>query len=102
MQARIVLITHPVEGARELARDLVEARLAACCNLTEVRSVYRWQGAVEDEAEVLLVVKTAADRLPALEAHLEAHHPYDVPELVALRPDHVAPDYLAWLLGGVS
>ena len=99
--ARLVLITHPADGARAFARALVERRLAACVNLLPVTSVYRWQGTVEEEPEVLLVVKTGADRLAELEAAL-ADHPYDVPELVALRPAHVEPAYLAWLLGEVG
>jgi len=102
VQARVVLVTHPVQGAREFARKLVERGVAACCNLTEVRSVYRWQGGVEDEPEALLVIKTSVDRLAQLEEVLAADHPYDVPELVALEPTHVAPDYLTWLLGEVS
>ena len=51
-------MTHPEEGAREFARRLVELRVAACCNLVPVTSVYRWQGQVEEDGEVLLVVKT--------------------------------------------
>lgn len=92
----MVLVTHPVEGAAAFARDLVEARLAACVNRVEVRSTYRWEGAVHDDPEVLLVVKTTAARLPALERFLEERHPYDVPECIALEPDSVAPAYLAW------
>ena len=57
---RIVLITHPRDGATELARSLVEARLAACVNLVDVTSVYRWEGAIEQAPEALLVVKTTA------------------------------------------
>lgn len=98
LDARIVFLTHPVTGAPEFARRLVERRLAACCNLTPVTSVYRWQGAVEEEEEVLCIVKTRRERLEALQDWLEEHHPYDVPELVALTPVHVAPPYLAWLL----
>jgi periplasmic divalent cation tolerance protein len=100
--ARVVLVTHPRAGAREFARRLVERRLAACVNLADVRSVYRWEGAVEDEEEALLVVKTTAGRLAELEATLADEHPYDVPECVALAPAHVEPRYLAWLTGEVA
>jgi periplasmic divalent cation tolerance protein len=98
---RVVLVTAPdPESATRLARGLVEARLAACVNvLPGVTSVYRWEGAVHEDGEVLLVVKTRAAHLPALEAHLAAHHPYDVPECVALAPDRVEARYLAWLQG---
>ena len=96
---RLVFVTAPDrETARSLARGLVEARLAACANLIEgVTSVYRWQGAVEEEAEVLLVIKTTADRVAALERRLADEHPYDVPECVAVEPASVEARYLAWL-----
>lgn len=103
-EARLVLsTTADLDSARGLARTLVEERLAACCNLVGgLTSVYRWQGAVEEAAEVLLVIKTSAARLAALEARLAELHPYDVPELVVLTPERVAPDYLAWLLEAVD
>jgi periplasmic divalent cation tolerance protein len=74
--ARIALTTvGSVEEGRRLARLLVERRLAACVNLIpNVVSVYRWQGAVEEAAAVLLVIKTAADRLPKLEAAVREMH----------------------------
>jgi periplasmic divalent cation tolerance protein len=101
---RVVLITAPDgEVARALARGLVEQRLAACANLLPaVTSVYRWEGAVQEDAEVLLVVKTVRARLEALEAYLDEHHPYDVPECVALAPAAVSDAYLAWLRAGSS
>ena len=96
--ARIVLITHPASGAEAFARGLVEMGLAACVNLVPVTSVYRWKGRVETDPEVLLVAKTRAERIPRLEETLAEEHPYDVPECVALVPDHVEPSYLAWLM----
>ena len=100
--ARIVLITHPVDGAEEFARQLVERRLAACVNLSSVTSVYRWEGAVQSDPEVLLIAKTDAARVPEIEAFLVDGHPYDVPELVALEPAHVENTYLGWLTGQVG
>lgn len=97
---RLVLTTAP-DGAtaRRLARGLVEARIAACANLVEgVTSIYRWREAVEEQAEVLLLVKTTEARLGELAEHLARHHPYEVPELVVLEPAALAPAYLAWLL----
>ena len=96
-QPRIVLVTHPRDGADAFARDLVERALAACVNLIPVQSIYRWKGAVEEDPETLLVIKTTAARLPALEDALTERHPYDVPECIALAPDRVEPGYLAWL-----
>lgn len=97
---RVVLITHPEEGAADFARGLVERSLAACVNLVPVRSVYRWQGAVAEDPEVLLICKTTADRLAGLERVLDAEHPYDVPECVALEPASVEAKYLDWLSAG--
>lgn len=97
--ARWVWITAPdTEVALRLARGLVEERLAACAQvLPGLTSVYRWQGRVHEEAEVLLLAKTTAQRLPELEAWLRQAHPYDTPECVTLAPERVEPRYLAWL-----
>ena len=102
--ARIAFVTAPDQDvARRLAQRLVEERLAACVNLLPgLVSVYRWQGAVEEDSEVLLVVKTRAGKLAAIEALLEREHPYDCPECVALEPAHVEARYLAWLLAETS
>ncbi len=95
----LVLTTAPDgETARGLARELVERRHAACVNvLPGATSVYRWEGSVREEGEVLLIVKTTGERIPGIEALLAERHPYDVPELVAIEPAHVEPRYLAWL-----
>ncbi len=101
MEARIVLITYPQgaeTSAQAFARRLVEAGLAACVNLVPVHSVYRWQGRIEEDAEVLLIVKTRTQDLEPLERFVHQHHPYEVPEFVVLTPSHVAPAYLQWLL----
>ena len=96
--ARIVLVTHPPRGARAFARRLVADRLAACVNLIALNSVYRWDDAVEEGRETLLVIKTAAGRLDALERHVKSTHPYDTPEFVALETAHVEASYLRWVL----
>ncbi len=96
-EAIVVLITAPPDRAPELARSLVEARLAACVAELPIRSTYRWKDAIEVGAEVQLVLKTTHDRFAAIEAHLATHHPYEVPELVALRVADVGAPYLAWL-----
>ncbi len=96
---RLILCTFPdVDQAREIGRALVEARLAACVNLIPgVESIYRWQGAVETSAEVLAVFKTTTSALPALESRLRELHPYEVPEIIALRPEQVAETYARWV-----
>jgi periplasmic divalent cation tolerance protein len=95
--ARVVLVTHPARGARAFARGLVELRLAACVQLVPIGSLYRWRGRVEAAREVLLVLKTTAARVAALQRHVRAAHPYDTPELVVLPAAHVEARYLAWL-----
>lgn len=99
-EAIVVLCTAPAAGdaAVELARGLVEARLCACVNVVPgLRSFYRWEGAVQDDAEVQLLIKTRRDRFDALAAWLSEHHPYSVPEILALPVVAGADAYLAWL-----
>jgi periplasmic divalent cation tolerance protein len=99
-EARWVVSTAPdLERARALARALVEERLAACVSFQPgLASVYRWKGAVEEATEVLLLIKTTAERLPELERAFARLHPYEVPEFIAFEPTHVAAPYLAWLV----
>jgi len=98
---RIVLCTFPgLAEARQIGTSLVEKQLAACVNLIPaVESIYRWQGNIETDTEVLAVFKTSAAALPRLRAALAELHPYEVPEIVALEPVEVAESYKAWLMG---
>lgn len=100
----VILCTCPdADTARTLARGLVERRLAACVNvLPEIRSIYRWQDGIEEEGECLMVVKTTGERYPDLTRWIEREHPYEVPEIVALRAGPVAEPYLEWLCDSVS
>lgn len=94
----VVLVTAPADVAPQLARTLVGERLCACANLLpQVRSVYRWQGAVEEGEETLLVLKTTQARYPELAARLRALHPYQCPECLALPVAAGLPAYLAWV-----
>ena len=87
------------DAARALADGLVAARLDACVNLlAECTSVYRWKGAVETAAEVPVMIKTRAALLPEVEAFIRAHHPYEVPEVIAVAVDGGSPAYLQWLV----
>lgn len=95
----VVLVTAPdlAVGAR-LGRSLVEEGLAACANLVPgVRSIYRWQGEIHDDPEVLLIVKTRASLVEALAARVRALHPYELPEVLALPVAGGSAAYLAWL-----
>lgn len=100
----VVFSTFPgAERAAEVARTLVDERLAACVNLVPaVRSIYRWQGAVQDDTEALAIIKTTSERLPALRERLAALHPYDVPEILALPVADGHAPYLAWLAAETS
>jgi len=81
-----------------MARTLVEDRLAACVNIVGgVDSVYRWKGAVEEAAEILLLIKTSVEKLDALEAAVRRLHSYDVPEFLILQIDGGSVAYLNWL-----
>ncbi len=94
-----ILTTLPdPTSARQLARRLVEERLAACVNVLDgCTSVYRWQGTVEEASEVVLVIKTVQDRYAALETFLRQQHPYELPEIIALPIAQGLPEYLDWV-----
>jgi periplasmic divalent cation tolerance protein len=91
--------TCPDEASAEaIARALVEERLAACVNrLPGLRSVYRWEGKVECGDEVLLVIKTTRDRLETMTARVQALHPYELPELIAVEVAGGLAAYLDWV-----
>lgn len=96
---QVVFVTHPdLEKARELAGELVSKKLVACVNIVpRVISVYSWQGKIENDDEVLMIMKTSADRRDALEAAVSQAHPYTVPEILSLPVCAGNHPYLAWL-----
>ncbi len=102
--ALVVLVTTPSpDRAAEIARALVEERLAACGNVVPgLRSIYRWEGKVQDDAEALLVLKTTRARFEALRDRVLALHPYEVPEVIALPVEAGSARYLAWIAGEVG
>ena len=86
------------EEARRIARMLVEERLAACANiLAPCHSIYRWQGRIEESAEVPAIFKTGADQAERLIARLAELHSYDVPAAVAWPISTALPDYARWV-----
>jgi periplasmic divalent cation tolerance protein len=97
--ALVVLVTAPTaERAAEIARALVAERLAACGNVVPgLRSIYRWEGKVQEDDEVLLVLKTTRARFEALRDRVLALHPYEVPEVIALAVEAGSARYLAWI-----
>jgi periplasmic divalent cation tolerance protein len=95
----IVLTTTPglSEGA-ELAERLVEAKIAACVQIVpQITSVYFWEGAIQNENEQLLLIKTTEEKYSALEQFIHDNHSYDVPEIVAIKSENVSESYRAWL-----
>jgi periplasmic divalent cation tolerance protein len=91
------------EIAGALARNLVDSGLAACVNiLAPCRSIYRWQGVVQEDGEIPLIIKTTAELYPALETYLRTQHPYELPEIVAMDVVAGLPDYLKWVAQSTS
>ena len=100
MTDKIVVLSafSSAEEAQRMARALVEKRLAACVNVMPgVRSVYHWKDAIEEEEEVLLLIKTSRALLEELKSEIERLHSYEVPEVIALAVVDGAERYLAWM-----
>lgn len=94
----VVLITAPRGRGAEIARALVERRLAACVNVVPgLRSIYWWQGRIEDDEEELLIVKTCESKLAELERVVKEVHPYSVPEVIALPVLRGLREYIDWM-----
>ena len=104
MTAIIALTTCPDEAcAGTIATALVTERLAACVNrVPGVRSTYIWDGRLQDDAEVLLIIKTSDTLLAQVEARLKALHPYELPEWLVLRVEGGSQAYLDWLGAAVA
>jgi len=104
MSALLVLTNLPDRAAAERIADLlVERRLAACVNiLAPCRSVYRWKGAVQHDEEHPMLIKTTAERYPAMEAAIREAHPYELPEIVAVPIERGLPAYLDWVAAETS
>ena len=96
----VVLTTMPDDDVRtdELARTLVDERLAACVSVYgPMTSTYRWKGGIDRDLERQVVIKTTADRLDALRRRLPALHPYELPEFLVLSVDQGSDGYVAWV-----
>jgi periplasmic divalent cation tolerance protein len=95
--ARVILTTADRERGPEIAQHLVRKRLAACVNMTDVTSFYRWKGEFCCDQEVLLVIKTTLSRVPDALEEIRAIHPYELPEMIILPVEGGYPPYLAWV-----
>jgi periplasmic divalent cation tolerance protein len=103
-EVRTILLTAPdVDVAERVGRALVEERLAACANIVPgVVSLFRWEGEVQREAEVLVIVKTTDERVEDVRARVVELHPYQVPEVLVLPVLAGHAPYLDWVRGEVT
>lgn len=95
----LVFVTVPhVNEAETIARELVEEKLAACVNMVKnIRSIYRWEGKVEDGEEILLIIKSREDLFPELQKRVKKLHSYTVPEIISIPILGGSEEYLGWL-----
>lgn len=100
----IVFVTAPdTDVAASIGRRLVERRLAACCNIVPgLRSIYRWEGKICDDPEVLMVIKSTSEQFNKLEEAVREWHPYDVAEIIAVPISEGSRPYLDWLAQSVD
>ena len=95
----VVLVTCPPDKAQGIADALVDERVAACVNVVPIlSSVYRYKGEVHHENEAMLLVKTTKDRFEALKQAVLKHHPYELPEVIAVAVDRGHTPYLEWVI----
>jgi len=95
----IVITTFAsLEDAKKMAHQLIKGRLAACVQIQEsVHSIYRWDGKICEEKEVLMSAKTIADKWIDISNFIKSHHPYDLPEVIAYAPDKYEAQYGKWV-----
>lgn len=94
----MVITTVPDrEEAEKLAQGILENRLAACVQLSEINSFFFWEGEIQQDDEVSLFIKTTIKRYAELESYIREYHPYDVPEIIQLPITGGSPEYLSWL-----
>jgi len=95
----VVLTTYPTkELAQEVSESLVKKKLAACINIvSNVTSVYYWGDKLESDTECQLIIKTKRDLFERISQEISAHHPYDLPEIIAIKLENGLPDYLRWI-----
>ena len=94
----VVTTFASLEDAKKMAHQLIQGQLAACVQIQEgVHSIYRWDGKICEEKEVLLSAKTIADKWIDISSFIKIHHPYDLPELIAHAPEKYEAHYGKWV-----
>jgi periplasmic divalent cation tolerance protein len=100
----VVVTTLPnLQDAQSLGRALVEARLAACVQLSNgLQSIYHWEGRICEESEVLLSAKTTMSQWPRIAGFIEKNHPYDLPEILSFSPEQYSEQYGEWVISEIN
>ena len=102
MDMRLVLVTHPSkEHAERITRGVIDAKLAACVLVTDVKSFYNWEGQLNEDDEVVTLLKTSTDKLADLEKYIETNHEYDVPAIISFQAN-ANESYGNWLSAQLS
>ena len=97
MDMRLVLVTHPSrEHAERITRDVIDAKLAACVLMAETKSFYNWEGTLNEDDEVITLLKTSTDKVEMLEKYIETNHDYDVPAIISFQAN-ANESYGSWL-----
>ena len=86
MDMRVVLVTHPnKEHAERISRGVIDAKLAACVLVTDVKSFYNWEGKLNEDDEVVTILKTSTEKVTGLEKYIETNHDYDIPAIISFQ-----------------
>jgi periplasmic divalent cation tolerance protein len=95
---RVVFCTAPKNKAEEMADKLLEEKLVACVNLVEgIKSKYWWDGKIQTDEETLMIIKTKKELIDPLTSRIKELHPYDVPEIIAMKIKGGSTEYLNWI-----
>ena len=102
MDIRLVLVTHPSkEHAERITRGVIDAKLAACVLVADVKSFYNWEGKLNEDDEVVTILKTSTDKVEMLEKYIETNHDYDVPAIISFQAN-ANENYGNWLSAQLS
>ena len=102
MDMRLVLVTHPnKEHAERITRGVIDAKLAACVLVADVKSFYNWEGKLNEDDEVVTILKTSIDKVEMLEKYIATNHDYDVPAIISFQAN-ANENYGNWLSAQLS